>query len=244
MANKKGLELKVGIFVGIAVIFFSVIVFSIGDLYVFLKTGYEVKVIFGFVSGLEVSAPVRLAGVTVGEVKKVNRFYDKEMGKDQVEVLVWLKSDVKIKEDAEIYINTLGMLGEKYIEILCSGSKQAKILKDGDEIAGYDPIPIEKLSRINQENLIALHEILAESETKKSIREILSNTKVFTKNLKEITDKINKGEGTLGKLVSEDELYQNLEDLSKDVKAHPWKLLHKPRDSKTKKESRSGRKTR
>ena len=225
--NKKGLELKVGIFIIIAAALFVMIVFSMGDMNVFFKTGYELKMIFGFVSGLEVSAPVRLAGVTVGEVKKVERFYDGELGKDQVEILVWVKSDVKIRQGAEIYINTLGMLGEKYIEIFSSGDKKAKLLKDGDKIIGYDPVPLEKLIRINQENLIALHEILGNSDTKKSIGEILNNTQELTRNLKEITDRINKGKGTLGRLVSEDKLYQNLEDFSKDIKAHPWKLLHK-----------------
>ncbi|MEA3560401.1 MAG: MlaD family protein [Candidatus Omnitrophota bacterium] len=225
--NKKGLELKVGIFIIIAAALFVMIVFSMGDMNVFFKTGYEFKIIFGFVSGLEVSAPVRLAGVTVGEVKKVKRFYDGESGKDQVEILVWVKGDVKVRQGAEIYINTLGMLGEKYIEIFSSGDEEAKLLKSGDKIVGYDPVPLEKLIRINQENLIALHEILGNSDTKKSIGEILNNTRELTRNLKEITDRINKGKGTLGRLVNEDNLYQNLKDFSKDIKAHPWKLLHK-----------------
>ncbi|MEA3328684.1 MAG: MlaD family protein [Candidatus Omnitrophota bacterium] len=231
--DKKRLELKVGIFVSIAIILFTMVVFSINDINVFLKKGYEIKTIFGFVNGIEVAAPVRLAGVTVGEVKEVKRFYDRELAKDQVEVLIWLRSDVKIKRDAEIYINMLGMLGEKYIEIFSSGSEQAGLLKNGDEIIGYDPIPIERLARINEENLVALHGLLTGSETKRSLKEILSNTKQITENLKEITDRINKGEGTLGRLVNDDRLYRNLEDFSKDIKAHPWKLLIKQKTKTT-----------
>ncbi len=227
--NNRSKELRVGIFVIIGIVLFSIVVFSVGDMHFFLGKGYRLKLIFGYVGGLQLDAPVRLTGIKVGTVQGIKRYYDSALDKDQVEVLVWLKGDVKIRQNAQVYINMLGMLGEKYIEIFSSGTKESPLLKSGDKIVGYDPIPIERITRINQETLIALHDILGSKETKSTIKDILSNTRDITQDLKDIIAGIKAGKGTIGKLVVDDELYQNLEDFSADIKAHPWRLLKKDR---------------
>ena len=181
--NNRNKELRVGIFVIIGIVLFSIVVFSVGDMNLFLGKGYRLKLIFGYVGGLQLDAPVRLAGIKVGTVQGIKRYYDSALSKDQVEILIWVKRDVKIRQNAEIYINMLGVLGEKYIEIFSSGTKEAALLKAGDKIVGYDPIPIERITRINQENLIALHEILGSKETKSTIKDILNNTKDITQDL-------------------------------------------------------------
>ena len=223
--NNRNKELRVGIFVIIGIVLFSIVVFSVGDMNLFLGKGYHLKLIFGYVGGLQLDAPVRLTGIKVGTVQGIKRYYDSALDKDRVEVLIWVKRDVKIRQNAEIYINMLGMLGEKYIEIFSSGTSDAALLKAGDKIIGYDPIPIERITRINQENLIALHEILGSKETKSTIKDILNNTKDITQDLKDIIAGIKAGKGTIGRLIVDDKLYQNLEDFSADIKARPWRLL-------------------
>jgi hypothetical protein len=44
-----------------------------------------------------------------------------------------------------------------------------------------------------------------------------------------IVDKLKRGEGTVGKLLMDDSIYQNLEAFTADIRKHPWKLLNKPR---------------
>ena len=231
--NNRNKELRVGIFVIVGIVLFSIVVFSIGDIHLFFGKGYHLKLIFGYVGGLQPDAPVRLVGIKVGTVQGIKRFYDPVLDKDQVEVLVWLKSDVKIRQNAEIYINMLGMLGEKYIEIFSSGTSEAPLLKEGDKIVGYDPIPLERVTRMNQENLVALYEILGSKTTKTTIRDILANVRDLSQDLKEIIAGVKAGKGTIGRLIVDDQLYQNLEDFSADIKAHPWKLLKRDR-TKTK----------
>lgn len=214
MEGKKALELKVGMFAFIAIIILFIIIFSIGDIYLFIRPGYNVKVIFGFVSGLDVASPVRLAGVTVGEVKDVKVFYDEADHKTKVEALVWLRRDVKIRKDAEIYINTLGFLGEKYIEIASEGSEEVGFLSSGDTVIGRNPIPIEKLTMMGQtitaqlsEGLEALNKVIGDPETKAALKETLVNSAQITRDLKELVA---------------------------DLKVHPWKLFQKPRAEKVK----------
>ena len=64
--KKAGLEFKVGIFVAISLGILSFLVFKAGDFNV--KPGYTVRFVFNSVSGIDEGSPVRLAGVTVGEV--------------------------------------------------------------------------------------------------------------------------------------------------------------------------------
>ncbi len=225
--NNRNKELRVGIFVLIGMVLFAIVVFSVGDMNLFLGKGYHLKLIFGYVGGLQLDAPVRLVGIKVGTVQGIKRYYDSASDKDQVEVLIWVKRDVKIRQNAQVYINMLGMLGEKYIEIFSSGTSEAPLLKEGGKIVGYDPIPIERITRINQENLIALHEILGSKETKSTIKDILNNARDLTRDLKDIIAGIKAGKGTIGRLIVDDKLYQNLEDFSADIKAHPWRLLKK-----------------
>ncbi len=211
--RKRVLEWKVGIFVFIGIAILSIIIFSIGDIYLFVTPRYNIKVIFRFVGGLEVASPVRLSGVTVGEVRDVSVYYDDADQTSKVEVLVWLREDIKVRKDAELYINTLGYLGEKYIEIVSAGSGDVGFLGPGDRVIGYDPVSVEKLSMMTQtltarlnESLEALSKVIGDPETKAALKETLKNSADFTRDLKE---------------------------LIADLKVHPWKLFREPKAKKT-----------
>ncbi|MBM3253621.1 MAG: MCE family protein, partial [Candidatus Omnitrophica bacterium] len=141
--QKSNLDVKVGIFVFIGIIILTIIVFSIGGKH-FFRVGYNIKVIFNFANGLEVGAPVRVAGVSVGEVKEIFIKNDPQSGDTKVEVIAWLERDVRVQTDAKAYINTLGLLGEKYVEIMPGIDRN--ILNENDILIGYDPTSMEKVT--------------------------------------------------------------------------------------------------
>jgi len=211
--NGRGLELKVGIFIFIGLIILFIIVFSIGDFYIF-ERGYTVKAVFGFVNGIAESAPVRLAGVDIGELEKIEVFYDEEEEKTKVTLYAWIRQNMKIEKDAVAHINTLGLLGEKYLEIT-PGTAGTGFLKDGDEIKGDDPVSVEALTN--------------------DMRKLVDSTTV-------IIDRLKDGKGTVGKLLVEEKIYNDLEGFVSDIKAHPWKLLHKTREKRKPKEKKDKRK--
>ncbi len=96
MSRDNGLELKVGLFVLMALSALTFFIISISDLSIFEK-GRHIQVVFGFASGLREAAPVRLAGVEVGLVKKLQVFVDENDGrKTKVRVSVWIKDDIAI----------------------------------------------------------------------------------------------------------------------------------------------------
>jgi len=201
MDSMKAFELKVGIFILIGITILFIIVFSVGDINI-SKTGYRIKVLFNFASGIGPAAPVRLAGVGIGQVRGIHIIYDEKEKKTKAELFAWINDKTKIEEDAVFTINTLGLLGEKYLEIF-PGTMGRRLLKNDDTIIGKDPVAMEKVT----EDLAAISD---------SVRILV--------------EKIKKGEGTVGKFFMDDSIYKNLEEFTADIKRHPWKLLNKPRE--------------
>ena len=115
--GKTKIEFKVGLFVFVGLILLGVFVLSIGGFKTW-TSGYKVRFSFNFVNGVKLGAPVRFAGLDVGQVKKLKLVFDQQDQKPKIEVLCWLKKDVRIPEDSSVWVNTLGLLGEKYIEIM------------------------------------------------------------------------------------------------------------------------------
>ena len=116
MDTTKAFELKVGIFMLIGIMILFIIVFSIGDINL-SKTGYKMRVLFNFASGIGPSAPVRLAGVGVGQIEGLKIYYDEKDKRTKAQLNAWIREGIKVEKDAVATVNTLGFMGEKYLEI-------------------------------------------------------------------------------------------------------------------------------
>ncbi len=208
--RKLDFEFKVGMFVSIGIAIFISMIFSIGSFRTF-EQRYNLRAHFYYANGIQVAAPVRLAGVQVGEVRGIDIIFDKESQKTVVELTLLLNRKAKVEKDAEAFINTLGLIGEKYIEIM-PGTSGNELFKPGDIIQGKESVPIEKV-------------------TEKAYV-MMADMKKLMDSANAVMDKVRAGDGTVGKLFMDDALYKELEDLIKDLKAHPWKLLQKPRGEK------------
>jgi len=227
MSRDNGIELKVGSFVMMAALALTFFIISISDLSLFQK-GHHIQVVFGFASGLRDAAPVRLAGVEVGIVKKLHVFVDQADGnKTKVRVDAWITGDTAIPDDSKITINQLGILGEKYLEIMPGRSTTA--MQDGSTIVGQDPVPIERIAE-SVESLVGkigesvdnINNGILTQKNELSLQETLEGFAAVGTDLKE-------GRGTLGKLLTDESIYENLDDLTADLKGNPWKLLYRPK---------------
>ena len=208
MIRKSRLELAVGIFIVIGLIILVAFVFLIRDFQI-VKPGYKFDIVFGFANGLKVSAPVKLAGVDVGEVKETKVYYDQDSLQTKVRVRVWVNQEARIPSDSQVWINTLGLLGEKYIELI-PGQNYGLSVKSGDTIAGQDPIALQEITEEAKKMILKLDQALS--------------------GLNEILGKIHNGEGTIGKFVYEEAIYNNLEAMTDDLRRHPWKLFWKTKE--------------
>jgi phospholipid/cholesterol/gamma-HCH transport system substrate-binding protein len=198
--GKTKLELKVGVFVFFGLIILMVFVLSIGGFKTW-SSGYRVKLVFNFINGVKIGAPVRFAGLDVGQVKQI-KLIPIDGEKTRVEITGWVKKEVKIPVDSTVWVNTLGLLGEKYVEII-PGTNAKELILPGQLLVGKDPV--------------AMHEV---GELAKRIVDDLDAVIV----------KIKRGEGTLGKLITDDTIYTEMESLVLDLKKHPWKLFWKGKE--------------
>ncbi|MCH7571764.1 MAG: MCE family protein [Planctomycetes bacterium] len=207
-------ELKVGLFAFIVLLILFMIIFSIGDFYLF-NPGYTFTVRFNTANGMEIGAPVHVAGVVSGEVKGITVNFKE--GKTYVDLLVWIKKATRVPNNSISEIKTLGLLGEKYMDIF-PGENPERFLGKGDLLIGDDPISMD--------NLISKG------------HDLTSQLEAAAKSFHAILQKIEKGEGTLGKLVVEDKLHRDIEEMVSDIKRHPWKLLRRGRTKDDKRENR------
>lgn len=197
-------EIKIGLFVFVGLILLTVITFSIGDF--FFKPGYNIDVVLDFANGVQESAPVRLAGIEVGEVKVATVFKD-EKGNTKVKLKLWLTNEAQVEEDSKVCINTLGLIGEKYVEIV-PGTPGNPLLKDGGTIKGISSVSVEQMTKKGYEIALKLEKVVDSMDA--------------------ILNQIKSGKGTVGKLVYDETFYDEAEAMMKDLRANPWKLLHRP----------------
>jgi len=120
--RERGLEFKVGLLILVSSAILVAFLFVLGNFS--LRSGFTIHVDYDYVGSLQPGAPVKLSGIKVGKVKAVELFGGREdpaIGKRvQVRVTAWVEDRARdsIRGDAEFFINTAGVLGEQYLEIV------------------------------------------------------------------------------------------------------------------------------
>lgn len=133
-------EISVGVFmmVGIAcLVYLSV---NLGDVDLFGSDSFMIDARFGSIEGLEVSASVEIAGVSVGKVKSIT------LEENEALVQMEIENGTKITDDTIASIRTKGVIGDKFVKLSPGGS---------DDILG------DKDSLMDTESAISLEELVS-----------------------------------------------------------------------------------
>lgn len=235
-------ELKIGLFVTGALVLLIVLLLNLDVFYV--KSGYNLRVLFNFANGLEIGAPVQLAGVPVGNVQEVNILRDTD-GRTRIEVVARIRRDVLIDRDAVVRINSRAFLGQKYLEILPGQVGQEAVL-EGELLFGHDPVMLESITQTGdrivrklETSVDYLNEIIGDEQFRDQIKDNTAHMSELTKDLKDVTGslkvilgRLKNGEGTMGKLLTDETVYADVKALIRDLRANPWKLLRKDEKKK------------
>jgi phospholipid/cholesterol/gamma-HCH transport system substrate-binding protein len=257
-------EASVGAFVVIGFVLLSLLLIFVSGVTLF-KSGYAVNVVYRYVSILDRGAPVRMAGVRIGEVSQVDLRFDPESGQTMVHVKVFIQKGVDVRENYQFNIRGTHILSEPHIEITPQGGDFPP-LTEGKVVRGVDPVAMEDL--IDHANEITsglsqlvggVQEVFQDQEVgevlgdlirslanvsrsletvlegeEEDMKQTIVNLKSSTDSIDRILGRIDHGEGTLGKLLVQDELYQELRAFVAELKARPWRLLKKDSDKKKK----------
>ena len=179
-------KLKAGLVITIAFLALLVAVFFAGNIEKMFSPKAELKVAFRDVRGLRRGAPVWIFGTEVGSVKNIH--LDPVHGA-VVTVSINQSALTFLKKDSQANIMTMGLLGDKYIE-LSAGSSQAEPLQAGEMIKGTEPI---QFSQIMETTGVAIEKMGD-----------------FINKLDIIVTKIEEGQGSLAKFFTDPTIYNNL----------------------------------
>ncbi|MBU1908708.1 MAG: MCE family protein [Verrucomicrobia bacterium] len=162
---------------------------------------YELDVVFPHVRGLRQGDNVFVRGVDIGKVKGLR------ISPEGVHVLASLQQPVTLREDYRIEILPSSVLGGRYLGIY-EGSDDHPVLPQVALIRGESPVDfLDEATRTVQVVKKALEQ-----------GKILENISAAMEGIRNLTARLEQGEGTLGKLLTDDTLYTNLQDISADLK--------------------------
>ncbi len=177
MARERGLEFKVGLLIIAATAILIGFVFVLGNFS--LGEGYTVYVDYDYSGNLQEGAPVKVAGIKVGKVESIaflgGKVDDATGRRVQVRVEAWIEAKARdtIRQDAEFFINTAGVLGEQYLEIVPGHDYDRPAVSAGTIVRGSDPPRTDLVVSRLYEVLDNLSVVLRDD--KDLIRDLLKN---------------------------------------------------------------------
>jgi phospholipid/cholesterol/gamma-HCH transport system substrate-binding protein len=221
-------EVKVGLLMLAAVAVFIAGVFLIGDRQQLFASKVHYSIEFAQTGGLARGASVQLSGVDVGQVKDVVLPEDVTEEKITVEIFIDRRYQQRIREDSLARIKTLGLLGDKFIEI-SSGSPDSPQIRGGGQIPAASATDVDQLIATGEdvaENVVAmsasLRNILARLERGEGIfgeltaggeegEENRASLRSTLNSIESLLVKIDSGQGTIGQLFNDPTLANRVE---------------------------------
>ncbi|HVM60074.1 MAG TPA: MlaD family protein [Verrucomicrobiae bacterium] len=140
MAQKRSVEVRVGIFVAVCLAMLAVLIWKFGKYEPLTRHTYDINVVFSNVGGIVEDASVLYAGIKVGSVSAITL---DQTGVLKVIVKLAVYDGVKIRKDAKFVINQSGLLGDRYIDIVPQ-SATAGFLKPGDSVEGSSSLDLSE----------------------------------------------------------------------------------------------------
>jgi phospholipid/cholesterol/gamma-HCH transport system substrate-binding protein len=198
-------EKKVGLFFLLALIALGVMIELVEEWRPFEKK-MEYKAYFNSAVGIRTGDPVRLAGVEVGKIDSIG------LEESRVLVRFHVEEGTAIKKDSVAEIRQSNLLGGQFLGITF-GSESSPVLPPGSEVQSREGVNIDQLiTNIdrNQERVLgALGDLI--EETKAPLADTVGQ-------IENIVRKIDQGDGTLGQLVNNPQLYDDIQFVAGDLK--------------------------
>jgi len=243
--GKQFRETFVGIFIIAGIILFIVLYTWLSGR-LSLRNTYDVIVYFDDVTGLRVGDPVAVYGIEKGKVKSL------EIDSSMIRAVLAIDRDIVLPKDSKITVRSISYVGsDRYVKVTPGSAEEiADIYYGFNESLDLESMATQFDSLVVMIKNIAPDEIDLNKIAAKLSRSIDRNIRLLTETVKEPTDKFEhlvekldslstlmstliSGDGTVGKLLKSDELYeelrqtnQSLQDLVEDIKENPKKYIN------------------
>lgn len=179
-------KIWLGLFIAGGIVLFVLAIFIIGRQKNLFNPVFKLSSTFYNVSGLQVGNNIRFSGVNIGTVDKISIIND-----TTVKVDMLIKKEVKkfIKTDCGVAIGSEGLIGDRLL-IITQGTSDAPVVKEGQLLASTEPIETDAIMA--------------------SLNITAANAAIITNQLAEIMTNINQGKGTLGRLIQDKTIAENI----------------------------------
>lgn len=218
-------ELRVGLVViaSLAILAFTILYIGGGGGSPFARH-YVLKALMSDVNGLKPGAPVRVGGVEVGSVTKVGFAGESAPGLIEVDMRLDHKVKGRITTESEATLGSLGLLGEKAVDITTSA--RGIRIEDGGLVRAQAEDPFKGLLSDASESTAHIRRILARMDAGegfigKALRdeELYSRMADVSQRLQNVTRRLESQEGPLGRIINDREMSQRLASSVKGIDA-------------------------
>jgi phospholipid/cholesterol/gamma-HCH transport system substrate-binding protein len=179
-------KVRLGLFIAGGLMLFVIAIFLIGKQKNLFVRVYKLTTTFYNVSGLQVGNNVRFSGINVGTVENIKIINDSTV---QVDMLIAQSVQQFIKVDCEAAIGSAGIIGDRVL-IITQGSPDASQAKEGQQIGSKEPVESDAIMA--------------------SLQVTADNAMIVSDQLAEIMIKLNSGDGTLGRLIQDSTIAENI----------------------------------
>lgn len=190
-------QVRVGLFLLVALALLALGVFLVGDTGHVFGERYRLVTLLRSSAGLVPGAPVQVAGRSAGQVDRIEFIEPERRPPSGEAVAVWLAVDREVqalvRADSRARLRTQGLLGDRLVDIE-PGSAGARVLQPGDTLAAVEALDYQEALDQASEAVTTFTELV--------------------RNLTELTGGALAGEGALGRLVTDEALYDRLVDLA------------------------------
>ncbi len=170
-------KVRLGLFVAGGLALFVLAIFIIGKQKNLFNPVFKLTTTFHNVSGLQVGNNIRFSGINVGTVDNIRIINDSTV---RVDMLIRKEVHQFIKTDCEVAIGSEGLIGDRLL-VISQGSTDAPLVKEGQQLTSGEPVEMD--------DIVASFQISAKY------------TEVVTQQLAGVMLKVNSGRGTLGRLI-------------------------------------------
>jgi phospholipid/cholesterol/gamma-HCH transport system substrate-binding protein len=179
-------KIWLGLFIVGGLALFVIAIFFIGKQKNLFNPVFTLTTTFYNVSGLQVGNNVRFSGINVGTVENIKIINDSTV---RVDMLIRKNVQRFIRTDCEAGIGSAGIIGDRVL-IISQGSSDTPVVKDGQPIGSKEPVEIDAIMA--------------------SLRVTAYNAEIISDELAQIMIKVNSGRGTIGRLIQDTAIAENL----------------------------------
>lgn len=179
-------KIRLGLFVAAGFVIFLVVIFLIGRQKNLFNPVFVITTNFNNVSGLQVGNNVRFSGINVGTVDGIIIINDTTV---KVDMIIQKEVQAFIKTNSVVSLGSEGIIGDRVV-VISQGKDDSPSAKSGQSLASVEAIELDDI-------ITSLH-VTAK------------NAEIVTDQLAQIMVKVNQGNGTLGRLIQDEKIAENI----------------------------------